>query len=282
MRKLRLIAKRIIPMFPANFAYWSMVTFGMAYALDGQAFTADIASTFVIAIVAHSLVVWGSWFWNDIFDEETDKHSNATRTTASGDITNQESVVLTVVFYGGGLLVSLLLGWYGIVSLFGVVLVSALYSPPPIRLKSNAFTCMLDIGLLSGTSFLFGTAIVMDSPTISTLGLAAAIVLIMMVIVSYKDLKDAEHDEKSDAENFVLRYGQDTMRRVVMITTPTVYFAGALYFKIFELIPVSIAMSIIYIYIIYNRTDKYRRLVFELDILNGIYILALSIVYYLK
>lgn len=267
-------------MLPANFAYWAMIFFGAVYGLRGQQFTIEALTALSIAFTGHALTLWGEWFWNDIFDKETDKYTNTNRTTTTGALTDRDSLILAAVLVGAGLLVSVPLGWYGLASMFAWVVVNTVYSPPPIRLKSNAYTCMLCIGLLSATSFLVGTSVVVDSPSAETLAFAAAIVPVTMVAVSYKDLKDAEHDEKSDAANFVVKFGAETMRKVLMVALPVVYFGGMLYFDLPKLLPLSAVASVVSVYLLHSRTDRTKRLVFELDILNGLYLVALGAAYY--
>jgi 4-hydroxybenzoate polyprenyltransferase len=279
VKKTQLILKRIAPMLPANFAYWTVMLLGVAYELRSVQITRNIVVAFLLAMVGHMLTLWGAWFWNDIFDKETDEHTNADRPTTKGEITDREGLVLTGIFYGTGLLLVFPLGWYATASLFGWVLVNTLYSPPPIRFKSHVLTYLFVIGWLSGTSFLLGSAIIAGSPSEATLMMTFAIVLIAMFGVSYKDLKDAAHDQKSDADNLVVRLGRGTVSRLLMFLLPVIYAVGPLYFGLIEILPLSLLLSLAAVYVLRDRcrTDSYKQLVLDLDTLNGLFVLGLAV-----
>ncbi|MFC7079335.1 UbiA family prenyltransferase [Halorussus caseinilyticus] len=274
------LLKRISKMVPCTFAYWAMIAFGMLFELKDGTFSTELLPLLGAAAVAVSFANWGQWLINDLYDKDTDKHSNQDRATTQNEISDR------VTFYTGtslsvfGCLFALVINVYALLSVLGFIVVFGAYSIRPIRLKSNAYTAMLSIGLLGGFCFLLGSATVVNQPSAFTLFIFALITLVMTINVSYKDIKDAEHDEKSDSENFVVKFGRDRVRRLLIVGLPISYFMFGLVFELYSWLPVFAVLALVVVYLLYDRDGKYHRLVYELDALNGVYLLMLGLGYY--
>lgn len=280
LRATKLLAKRIARMVPCTFAYWGMIAFGMLFELKDGNFSQDLLPLLGAAIVAVSLANWGQWLINDLYDKDTDKHSNQSRATTQNRIPDRVTFVSGTTLSVFGCLFALVINVYALFSVIGFIVVFGAYSIRPIRLKSNAYTAMLSIGLLGGCCFLLGSGTVVNWPSPFTLFIFALITLVMTINVSYKDIKDAEHDEKSDSENFVVKFGRDRVRRLLIVGLPLSYFMFGFVFELYSWLPLFAALSLVVVYLLYGRTDKYHRLVYELDAINGVYLLMLGIGYY--
>lgn len=269
-------------MIPATFAYWGMVGFGAFVGTVNHSLPADLGRTALVALAAIAASNWGEWLLNDLFDKDTDEHANDYRETTRGEVTDRATATAGIGLVAIGLAFAALVGPYalGAVVLFNAVFAG--YSVPPFRFKSNAYTCMLSIGLMGGACFLLGTAIVASSPSQFTLLVGALVVATMTVNLSYKDLKDAEHDAKSGTENFVVKFGPTTMRRVMMVSIPATYALSLAIFDVPRLAPVAALASLVVAYLLYGRVSNLHRLVYELDIVNGLFVLALGAAYYLQ
>lgn len=275
-----LLAKRISRMVPCTFAYWGMIAFGMLFELKDGSVSQQLPFLLGAAIVAVSFANWGQWLINDLYDKDTDKHSNQNRATTQNEISDRITLLTGVALSVFGGLFAFVINAYALFSVLGFIVVFAAYSIRPIRLKSNAYTAMLSIGLLGGCCFLLGSATVVDQPSPFTVLIFTLITLVMTINVSYKDIKDAEHDEKSDSENFVVKFGRDRVRRLLIVGLPASYFIFGMVFKLYSWLPIFAVLALVVMYLLYDRTDKYHRLVYELDAINGIYLLMLGIGYY--
>lgn len=269
-------------MIPATFAYWGMVGFGVFVAIVQHSLPTEVGRSVALAGVAIAASNWGEWLLNDLFDKNTDQHANDSRETTSGDVTDRETAIAGTALVAVGLAAAIPLGAYAVGAVVLFNLVFATYSIPPFRFKSNAYTCMVSIGLMGGACFLLGTAVVSTSPSQFTFLVFALVVATMTVNLSYKDLKDAEHDAKSGTENFVVKFGSETMRRVMMVSIPATYALSLVIFDVLVLAPAAVVASLVVVYLLYGRVSKLRQLVYELDIVNGLFVLALGVAYYLQ
>lgn len=275
-------ASRISRMLPCTFAYWGMVAFGTFVAVVRHPSPSGLIQAVALTFVAIAASNWGEWLLNDLFDKETDEYANESRETTRGDVTDRETAVVGSGLVALGLGVAALLGPYafGAVLLFNVVF--AAYSIPPFRFKSNPYTCMLSIGLMGGACFLLGTAVVATGPSSFSMLVTTLIVVTMTVNVSYKDLKDAEHDAKSGTANFVVKFGRETMRRMMMVSIPVTYAMALVIFGVPQLAPVAVIASLLVAYLLHDRESNFHQLVYELDIINGVFLLVLGTTYYLE
>lgn len=279
--KVRLITSRIEKMVPTTFAYCALVVLGAFFGAETGGYAlASQPTSVVLATGAMALVVWGQWFVNDVYDKETDKHSNAHRETTSGAITDRESLAVGWALTGAGVAATLPLGRYAVLATVAYVLVNTAYSIPPLRTKSGALSSMVTLGTMGGLSVLLGGAALLGGYNRTLLALAASMLLVMVLTMSYKDLKDAEHDAKSGVENFAVRYGADRVQVALLLLLPAVYLLQPAAFGIVEALPLFAGFSVTAFYLLYTW-DGEDGIVFQLDALNGAYLIVLGAVYYL-
>lgn len=275
------VVRRIERMIPTTFAYCALVVVGALFEAAGRGVTPwDFGVSTTIGVVAMALVVWGQWFINDVYDKETDRHSNPDRETTSGAITDREAIVVGTALVVAGIVCAAFLGTFALASLLGYILVNTAYSVPPLRTKSGGLSSMLTLGIMGGLSVLLGSGGITDSPSTVSIRLAVTVVLFMTLTMSYKDLKDAEHDRKSGVENFAVRYGADRVRRALVVLLPGAYLAEAVYFDLLVPIPLFAAMGLYVAYLLHTWTGE-NDIVYKLDAVNGAYLLALGLSYYL-
>lgn len=279
--KGQLVVGRISRMLPTTFAYCALVVLGVFFAAETGGYTLSThLDAAALAIGAMTLVVWGQWFINDVYDKETDKHSNAHRATASGAITDRESLLIGWVLVGLGVAVTIPLGRYAVSALVVYIVVNTVYSMPPLRTKAGALSSMVTLGTMGAFSVLLGGAAIAGHFDRTVVTLAGAILFVMVLTMSYKDLKDAEHDAKSGVENFAVRYGAERVRRTLLILLPAVYVVLPLLFGMVSALPLFALFSITAFYLLFTW-DGADAIVFQLDTLNGIFLIALGAVFYL-
>lgn len=281
VRKANLFASRIEQMIPTTFAYCSLVVVGALFeAADPPVASAELLEATAVGVVAMALVVWGQWLVNDVYDRETDEHSNPNRETTSGAITDREALLVGSLLVLVGVGLTLVRNWFAFGSLVGYVVVNTAYSVPPLRTKSGGLSSMLTLGTMGGLSVLLGATAIAPRTTWLALKLALTVVAFMTLTMSYKDLKDAEHDAKSGVENFAVQYGPERVRRALVVLLPASYLAESVLFGLYAPLPVFALMGI-YVAHLLRAWDGGNDVVYKIDAVNGVYLLALGVAYYL-
>lgn len=225
-RKAKLLGRRTGKMMTAVVAFWALYGVAIAFEVVGTDGTVPAAPAVVAGALALAFTWCGSWFMNDVFDKETDKHANAHRATAKGEVSDREAFVAASALCLAGLAYGAAVNRYALAGAAWMVTINLLYSVPPIRLKSGAFTSMLSAGLMGVAGVLLGSATVTSAPTEVSIRLAAVVFVFMALNMSYKDLKDAEHDAKTGVENFVVKLGRERATRFLMASFPVSYVVG--------------------------------------------------------
>lgn len=274
-----LYIRRIRQMIPTTFAYCALVIVGTLFQADGAAFSLTELAHSAVAVSAMALTVWGQWFINDIYDKETDKHSNPNRETTQGDISDREALFIGGLMVTIALCATVLINWYAVASLGGYVVLNTAYSIPPLRTKAGGLSSMLTLGGMGACGILLGTAVFSATPTRIAVECATVALLFMAINLSYKDLKDAEHDAKSGVKNFAVRFGPERIRRLLMVILPTSYLAVAVYFGLYEALPLFALLAIYVVYLFYTWQGT-NDVVYQLDAVNGCFLLALGGGYY--
>lgn len=279
-RTMALYGARVRQMIPTTFAYCSLVVVGALFEAatvsDGGVPVGPVAA----GVVAMALVVWGQWFINDVYDKETDKRSNPDRPTTTGAISDREALLVgsALVVVGGG--VAAAIGRYALAWTIGYVVVNTAYTVPPLRTKDGGVSSMVTLGVMGGFSILLGSGTVADAPTGVTLQLAVIVLAFMAINMSYKDLKDADDDERSGVENFAVRYGAETVRRAMIVLLPLSYLSVGLYFEVYWMLPIFVLFAAYVVFLLYTWDDA-NDVVYKLDAINGIYLVVLGVAYYL-
>lgn len=275
-----LYIRRIRQMLPTTFAYCALVIVGTLFQANGAAFSLTELVNSIVAVVVMSFTVWGQWLINDIYDKETDKHSNPDRATTNGEISDQEALFV------GGLIVMIALGatvsisWYAFASLSGYIILNTAYSIPPLRTKAGGLSSMLTLGGMGACGVLLGTSVFTATPTRIAVESATLALLFMAINLSYKDLKDAKHDSKSGVQNFAVRFGPDRVRYFLMVILPVSYLAVAVYFGLYKALPFFALLAAYAVYLFHTWKGA-NDVVYRLDAVNGCFLLALGVGYYI-
>lgn len=263
-QKTTLFWQRVAKMIPATFAYCALVVVGFLFEAGGQALSTQTLLFVGMAVVSMALVVVGEWLINDVYDKETDKLSNPDRATTQGLITDREALLSGAVLLAIAAGYALVIGLYAFLSLLGYILVNTAYSVPPFRTKAGGVSSLVTLGVMGAFGVLLGSATVAMQPSPVALKAALAIVVFMPLIMSYKDLKDVDHDQKSGVNNFATRYGAQTMKRALMVLLPVAYVAGTLIFGLYLVLPVALVFGAVVVYLLHAWQGG-RQIVDQLD-----------------
>lgn len=162
----------------------SMIGYGSAQA-SGRRSLNEVAILVIVALaVAFGNVV------NDLVDEAGDRVSKADRPIVTGTISHRQAWVLAaglslLALIVGALLAGRLLGF-----IVAVLLLATLYS---VRLKGVPFLGNLAVGVLAGSTFLFG-ALAHGHPTKATVVGTILITVAFLCFELAKTIEDADAD----------------------------------------------------------------------------------------
>lgn len=273
---------RIASMLPSTVSHWALAGLGFVLASESAGeFSADSVLSFVTIMSVIFFLLAGTWLINDIFDKETDEHTNSNRTTVRGTVSDATLVAIGSGCIAIGGLLAITVGRFAVAAVCGIVFVNVIYSVPPLRLKSHALTNMLCNGTLGGLGFLLGTTAALDRPTPFIGILFVAVVTAVSINIPYWDLKDAEHDAKSGSDTIVVRFGTEKVRWGLIVALPATYVMFATLLELVTWLPVFVLIATLAVGVLHYRQDDYHRLAHELDVVNGLNHATLAALYVL-
>ena len=280
-RRARLVGRRFVKMLSAVAAFWALFGVSVAFEVVGTGEPIPSVGTLAAGAAALAATWCGSWFMNDVFDKETDKHANAHRATAQGKLTDRVIFGAASVLWIAGLAYAATINLYALAGAAWMIVINLLYSVPPIRLKSGAFTSMLSAGLMGVAGVMLGSATVIAEPRASSIRLAAVVCLFMTLNMSYKDLKDAEHDAKTGVENFVVKLGRERATKFLMVSLPVSYAAGGVLLGITQPLAIGgfLALGLVASGVLYVSDTSTVTTLYKIDAVNAAYLVALMAVY---
>lgn len=276
-----LSVRRISKMVPITFAWVALTCVGIVVATKPIGFEAVDRSNLVGVISAMTLAHWGQWFINDITDKEIDKETNADRATTQGLISEGEAVVVgsTLMCFAVGY--GATVNYLGLLSALALVLTSMIYTVPPVRLKDGAISSLLCFGIGGFLAVILGSAAIGTSPSADVWQIATVLALVIMLTISYQDLKDAEHDAKAGIDNLVVRYGKDQITKVLVVALPTTFILAPTLFEVYYIIPFFAVLGMFGSYILWSwdggqATDR------AITAINAVFFISFATAFYLS
>ncbi|MFH1689662.1 MAG: tetratricopeptide repeat protein [Candidatus Eisenbacteria bacterium] len=134
---------------------------------------------------------------NDLFDEEGDRVAGERRPLVEGTLTRRDLTGQALVFSAAALLYALNVKYSTFLFMALALIVSFVYSAPPLRLKRFPLVSSLALGLVSLTACLVGFSVYAEERALALFPspLAWVIVLSFGLGFAAKDLKDVDGDE---------------------------------------------------------------------------------------
>ena len=152
---------------------------------------------------------------NQIEDVEIDRINKPHLPIASGEFSIQDAWWIVGLAGAISILLSILGGWFLLVTVLTSLMIGTAYSSPPTRLKRFPFwasICILtvrgaivNIGLFWHYSSQLGLSLTIPG---KIWGLTAFIVLFSIVIAIFKDIPDLEGDRQFNITTFTVQLGQ--------------------------------------------------------------------------
>ena len=149
--------------------YWLM-TGGLSL-LTAFAITKSILDPIMILLVFFSMafITSAGFALNDYFDRESDAVIKPKRPIPSGALNLKQVILVSVVFFATGLILALMINWLSFLILLVDSLVLVAYSA--FVKRWSGFAANMLVGLLVGTAFLYGEAVITGAISLVSLSL---------------------------------------------------------------------------------------------------------------
>ncbi|MDQ2050234.1 UbiA family prenyltransferase [Natronolimnohabitans sp. A-GB9] len=268
-------------MLPITLAWVALTGVGIVVAMKPIGPGGMEWSNLVGVIIAMTLAHWGQWFINDITDKEIDKESNADRATTQGLISEREAIAVGVTLMGFAVAYGATVNYLGFLSTLAWVLAAMVYTVPPIRLKNGAISSLLCFGIGGFLSVILGSAAVGTSLSADAWQIATVLALVIILTISYQDLKDAEHDAKAGVDNLVVRYGKDRLTRILVVALPSTFVLTPILFGVYYVVPFFAVLGGFGSYILWSwdggeATDR------AVTVINAVFFVSFAVAFYLS
>jgi len=162
----------------------------------------------LMAIIAAFLITGAGNSINDLFDVESDRVNRPRRPIPSGRVSKNYAILLTLVLFGTGILISASINWLCFILAVFNSLVLVVYS---FNLQNKILLGNMAIAYLVGSAFLFGGAAVNNITLPLILTLLAGMATFSREIV--KDLEDLEGDRRFFMKRIVSRVKESFAER---------------------------------------------------------------------
>jgi 4-hydroxybenzoate polyprenyltransferase len=170
----------------------------------------------IIAFISLSLGVLALNSFNQVFDFSIDKINKPKRPIVTGQISKKNAFLVSCTMFLGSLLLSLLANYILFLLIFSFVIISIIYSMPPIRLKKVPLSGIFVGTYLHGIIPFFSAVAISYYPNLNyVVILGLFFVLLAFSSSSIKDLEDLKGDKKAGLLSLPLIIGEEKTRRVI-------------------------------------------------------------------
>jgi tetratricopeptide (TPR) repeat protein/4-hydroxybenzoate polyprenyltransferase len=164
-------------------------------------------------------------FWNDLCDQRADEINEPNRALCTGLLTAAETARLGWLSAFTAVFLALCVGYQPFLWLLAVLIISWIYSYPPVRLKRWPFVATFTLALLSLCSAGAGFSIFAQEMTAFVFPRSVAAIIIIGVTLGFnaKDLKDADGDRRNQTISIATLFSPLVARRLVAVLTAIGY-----------------------------------------------------------
>lgn len=209
MHPLKIFYRLTVPeyLIVTSFSFFS------AYFLFNQVI---FSKNSIIAFISLSLGVLALNSFNQVFDFSIDKINKPKRPIVTGQISKKNAFLVSCTMFLGSLLLSLLANYILFLLIFSFVIISIIYSMPPIRLKKVPLSGIFVGTYLHGIIPFFSAVAISYYPNLNyVVILGLFFVLLAFSSSSIKDLEDLKGDKKAGLLSLPLIIGEEKTRRVI-------------------------------------------------------------------
>lgn len=206
--------------FSRVFHYLLMAIFGLGFYF----YNTTVTDLFIfLKIIGILLAIFFAFQFavviNDIFDVVCDRRTNKDRPLVTGTIEKNEYLTVGSVYLVFALLFAFFVGDYCFAITLLFVVISVLYSAPPLRLKRLFPFSSIVIGLESLIAFLLGQFSLDERGILlfRNMPLWILVFLAFSLGSNVKDLKDIEGDRESGVSTLPVFFGEVLGRKIIAV-----------------------------------------------------------------
>ena len=214
MTKMTLGFREIIELSAPQYLLLSLLSPTAAYMIVAQQIP---TLPFLSVVVALSFLVLGFNAANMIFDADLDAYNKPKRPIPSGKTKKSEAAVLATLFYIAGLIVGLTVNFQFMLLLIAFIIVSVIYSMPPLRLRNYWWGSSIAGAVLYGI-VPFLSAEVFAGKILSQPIFLAFFTALIIIISNTKDLEDTIGEKKMGVSSLPVLLGEQTTAYIVIGT----------------------------------------------------------------
>ncbi len=211
VRPLRALHYLALASFGIAFGWVLFSRYGVEFAGPGDALGMLAACLATFCAFHASVAV------NDLFDEEGDRVSGERRPLVEGTLTRRDLTAQGLVFSAAALLLALNVKYSTFLFMTLALVLSFVYSAPPLRLKRFPFVSSLTLGLVSLAACLVGFSLYAEERALALFPSPMAWVIVLSFGLGFaaKDIKDVEGDEATGVRTLPVLLGPTSGRVAV-------------------------------------------------------------------
>jgi 4-hydroxybenzoate polyprenyltransferase len=227
---------------------WNAFTPGLLVILGGLLAGMFSLNILIIAVI-FIFMYFGATTLNDIFDYHADRINSPYRPLHTKKVTFSEAYLIAFCSYIIAIILSLIFALPVTPFILLAILLSILYSAPPISLKDRVIISVLDLSFLTIFMPIFvGFYSITQTFDLTTIGFITAFTLAFASIAFLKDLKDLSGDMVMHKHTIAIMFGRKGTSYISLFGF-VIFFLFAMYFfsQIIQntLIPLIISILVI-------------------------------------
>jgi 4-hydroxybenzoate polyprenyltransferase len=211
MHKIKIFFQLTVP----EYLIITFFSFFSAYFLFNQII---FSASSVLTFISLSLGVLALNSFNQVFDFSIDKINKPKRPIVSDRISKKNALLLACIMFLGSLLISFLVDYILFLLVLSFVIISIIYSMPPIRLKKLPLSGMFVGTYLHGVIPFF-SAVVISNYTNPLYTMVFGLFFILLAFSSspIKDLEDIKGDKNAGLVSLPLMMGEERAKLTVSL-----------------------------------------------------------------
>ena len=206
----------------------------------------------ILIFVAVAFAWIGAVFANDLADERIDSVTNSKRPLASGIISGKEARIIIWASFSVALASALIVGYYALVFMLAVIVISCVYSLPPLRLKRFPLLNTLLIALVSLVVSMTTFYLAAGTEDLNQYPIKIAVILLVCITLAFgvKDIKDLAGDKREGIKTLPVIFGEKDGKKVLGLMTLVAFLLIPILFRDFRVLILSIIFgAVIYSFI---------------------------------
>lgn len=219
IKDMNLIEKIIFFIKLSRPQFWIGVTLSFLIGMVFASHVFDWYRALILFIIACPILHTGLVTWNHYFDVEPDMHHKIYHPIPRGELTKKQALYLSVILYilGSILAIFFSTNWTFLLPFFTFVILSIIYSAPPLRLKKYFIKPFCVSFGFAFCGVLYGWGVYENSFSTPVILLAFMWFLIVSGMTVFIDFEDLKSDKKFGIKTFQVIFGQVNVAKALII-----------------------------------------------------------------